>query len=489
MTTTEVGLTSRTPVRLADRYRVVATLGVGGAAGVYLAWDDVRAMWVAVKALSEGVLADAATRARFEREVETMKRLDDPHVTKIHDAFIDHRPPFMVMELARGGSAMAYVRRHGPMAVSVALHVAEQACRGLVAAHAAGVIHRDVKPHNLLIHDDGRVSVGDFGIARTDDDGLTMTGVQLGTFSFMAPEQRSGTKEVDARADVYGIGASLFTLITGKASSELFVAQQDHSLVEGVPEGLKRIILAATQYNREDRYESAEQLAAAIARLRASVSGAADTRSLSESLLDLPQGPPTTCWSEARLDDLDRAVSGVALTAPQPVRTGGGESRRRSINPVPAPPTARYQAGWYLLLASIALAAVMGAAAIGSGAWIVGRARDDAESARATMFRVLETEGVHLSAVSPDGTLERLFFDFQDSRGQEQTVRALLLVDGVEAFASKHRLPVDLQPRLAELSAARVTYGEAVERWAVAANTRLGTLAVTLGVVPGPDGR
>ncbi len=502
MNDADLAMTTRPPVPVGEgRYLVYGNLGTGGAAGVYVAWDNVGSQWVAVKALSTSVLNDAAMRSRFEREAETMKRLRNPHITRLFDARLDHVPPFIVMELARGGSAMDWVRRHGPMPAALAVDLAIAICAGLAAAHGAGVVHRDVKPHNFLIHEDGTCRITDFGIARTDEQGLTLTGVQIGTFSYMAPEQRSNTKNVDNRADVYGVGASLFTLLTGTASSELFVADQDDTLLEAVPEALKRVILTATQYNPEDRYEGVTQLSQALRRVRSTITEPPRSVGLARGLLDLPATPPETVFPSADLDDLDRSLLGapdnsgvrnirkVGETAPRPADRTSEPGRRRAKRPVRSPGPQLSPGSMYALMGAIAVTTMCSVGAIAFGSWVVGQARSEAEDARDQMLEIIETQGLYVAQVGHDGRLERMYFDFKDAAGPERTVRGLSMVDALEDFAGARRLPADLQPRMAEITEARTQYATSMDRWALASNTRLGTLAVALGTVPRPDAR
>jgi hypothetical protein len=400
------------------------------------------------------------------------------------------------MELARGGSAMDWVRRYGPMPAALAIDLAISVCAGLAAAHGAGVVHRDVKPHNFLIHEDGSCRIADFGIARTDAQGLTLTGVQIGTFSYMAPEQRSGTKNVDYRADVYGVGASLYTLLTGTASSELFVADQDDSLLEAVPEALKRVILTATQYNREDRYEGVTQLSQALRRVRSSITEPPRTATLARGLLELPATPPAYALPGADLDDLERALAGGASDlsgaqrptpeTPPGVANAGNTPRRARASTTPSGPQLS-QGSMFALMGAIAVTTVLSVAAIAFGSWVVGQARAEAVDSQRSLLATVETEGFYLAQAGHDGRLERMYFEFKDSAGTERTVRALAFVDALQDYAAARRLPTDLQPRLAALADARTEYGATMDRWAMAANTRLGALAVTLGTVPRPD--
>ena len=196
-------------------------------------------------------------RRRFSQEADALDRLRHPNVPRLIAHEPNSTPPFMAMELARCGSTMDWVRDHGPMPAPMAADVMFQVCEALAEAHAAGIVHRDVKPHNFLLDDNGVCKLTDFGIARlSDNTSMTQTGSQIGTFSYMAPEQRSDTKSVDQRADIYSVGASLYTLLTGKANAELFVADKDDELLADVPVQFRNVIVKATRYKPELRYAS-----------------------------------------------------------------------------------------------------------------------------------------------------------------------------------------------------------------------------------------
>ncbi len=292
MTSTSPG---RPPPRLgAGRFRIVEPIGDGGTATVYLCWDDETEQWCALKAIQRKFVDDEEMKRRFAQEAEALGRFDHPNIPKLvyHDP--EARPPFMVMELARNGSAMDWVRANGPMPPTMAADVLFQVCQALAEAHEAGIVHRDVKPHNFLLDDNGVCKLTDFGIARwTESTSLTATGSQIGTFSFMAPEQRSDTKSVDERADVYSLGASLYTLLTGRTSAELFVADSDDALLEDVHEAFRQVILEATRYRAEDRYPTAlvfrNEVMRALSRLPATD---ADFPPLVRRREPLPEHPP-----------------------------------------------------------------------------------------------------------------------------------------------------------------------------------------------------
>ncbi|MFD7838833.1 protein kinase [Streptomyces sp. NPDC059761] len=205
---------------LAGRYRLQQRLGHGGMGEVWRALDLTLDRPVAVKTLLANRGDDRwhQALARFRREAKAVARLNHPRVAAIHDLAEHHDPPFLVLELLAGPDLAAHLRAHpGGLSIDTVLEYGAQTAEGLAAAHAAGVIHRDIKPHNLMLDGSGTVKVCDFGIARLDDAtaGLTLDGQLPGTRAYMAPEQLSG-KPVTRAADVYALGATLFHLLTGR---------------------------------------------------------------------------------------------------------------------------------------------------------------------------------------------------------------------------------------------------------------------------------
>ncbi|MFF5231616.1 serine/threonine-protein kinase [Dactylosporangium sp. NPDC000521] len=212
-------------VVLGGRYELRRVLGRGGMAEVWLGFDRRLGRAVAVKVLPEAEAADQVARERFDREARTVARLSHPNIVAIHDVGVDADAhfggavSFLVMELVEGGS-LADRLAAGPLPPAAAAAVAVQVCDALEAAHAAGVIHRDVKPANILFTGAGtdRVKVCDFGIARVTGAGqaeLTASAQVLGTTAFMAPEQITG-EPVDARSDVYALGCVVYAMLTGQ---------------------------------------------------------------------------------------------------------------------------------------------------------------------------------------------------------------------------------------------------------------------------------
>jgi len=203
---------------IADRYRVEGRLGVGGMSTVQLAFDERLERQVAVKLLAEHLADDADFVARFKREALAAARLVHPNVVQVYDFGFDEaaHQHYIVMELVNGQSCAEILRDRGALEVGEAVDVVAQACRGLAYAHRHGVVHRDVKPGNLLVADSEVVKLADFGIARAvDQSSITQVGSVLGTAAYLAPEQARG-EEAGPRADLYSLGVVFFELLTGK---------------------------------------------------------------------------------------------------------------------------------------------------------------------------------------------------------------------------------------------------------------------------------
>jgi tRNA A-37 threonylcarbamoyl transferase component Bud32 len=248
------------------RYQLTDVLGSGGMATVYRAWDTRLKVWRAVKVLAANAAKNADLLARFETEAHTMARLRHPNLLAVHDVGRDGARPWLVMDLAPGGSVHEKLRARGKLAAKRAAEVVIAALAGLQYAHEHGVVHRDVKPHNLLIDAHGTITVADFGIARMLDleSSATRTGTTLGTLAYMAPEQRTRARDVDARADVYAAGATLVALLRGREPYDLHVDTALEEQLVGVPIALARVIRKATRYEPAARWESAAAMRSAL---------------------------------------------------------------------------------------------------------------------------------------------------------------------------------------------------------------------------------
>jgi serine/threonine-protein kinase len=251
------------------RYRLDEVIGRGGAATVYRALDTVLGVQRAVKVL-QIPLHDAekheAMRHRLRTEARALAVLEHPNIVRIYDVGRQDDVDFVVMELADGGSLEGMRRREGRLSPSHATAYGLQVLSGLAAAHAAGIVHRDVKPSNVLLDRRGVAKLADFGIALLVGDGsrMTRTGQAMGTIAYMAPEQRVDARGVSAPADVYATGAMLYTLITGRNPVDLFTADASSDRWREVPQPLRSVLVAATRYDPRRRYVDARAFALAL---------------------------------------------------------------------------------------------------------------------------------------------------------------------------------------------------------------------------------
>ncbi len=253
----------------AGRYRIERELGHGGMAAVYLARDEELGRPVAVKVLPEHLALDDAFRARFVREARLAGRLSHPNIVRVFDAGDDDGRPFIVMEYVPGGS----LADPGPLPVAGVVDLGVQACAALQHAHDAGLVHRDVKPANLLVRNDGVLKIADFGIARAAESTRhTEAGTLLGTAAYLAPEQIAGSDATPA-SDLYSLGAVLYELLTGQppytfsSLAELAAKQADGTIepvadvVPSVPHEVEAAVMHALARDPRFRPGSAAELA------------------------------------------------------------------------------------------------------------------------------------------------------------------------------------------------------------------------------------
>ncbi|MGA5818593.1 protein kinase domain-containing protein [Kitasatospora sp. NPDC094028] len=201
---------------LNGRYELVEILGVGGMATVWRAVDRVLGRQVAVKVLNGGLADDPRFAERFSREAQHAAMLVHPRIVMVFDSGVDQGTPFIVMELVHGRSLAAVLHEQPVLPVERAVGIAAAVCEALAVAHAAGLVHRDIKPGNIMITDDGGVKVVDFGIARAgSSSNLTQTASVLGTAAYLSPEQATAAA-LDGRTDLYAVGCVLTEMLTGE---------------------------------------------------------------------------------------------------------------------------------------------------------------------------------------------------------------------------------------------------------------------------------
>ena len=262
---------------LTDHYRIERELGRGGMAVVYLAQDLRHDRPVALKVLLPELAATLGPE-RFQREIRLAARLQHPHILTVHDSGEAGGRLWFTMPFVEGESLRDRLRRERQLPVDDALRIAREAAAALDYAHRHGVVHRDIKPENILLTADGDTLVADFGIARAigGEDGLTQTGLAIGTPAYMSPEQASGDKAIDARTDVYSLGAVLYEMLAGEPpytgpTAQALVMKR---LAEPVPsvrrlrpnvfEGVDQVIRRALAPIAADRFASAGELARAL---------------------------------------------------------------------------------------------------------------------------------------------------------------------------------------------------------------------------------
>jgi eukaryotic-like serine/threonine-protein kinase len=308
------------------RYRVEEVLGRGGMASVYLARDAELERPVAVKVLAEHLADQPDFRDRFLREARLAAQLSHPNVVQVFDVGEEDGKPFIVMECVEGSTLADELKERGRLEPEEVVDLALQICGGLEHAHTTRLVHRDIKPQNLLLRPDGTVKIADFGIARAaETTRLTQIGSVLGTAAYLAPEQALG-EEVTASADIYSLGCVLYELLTGRTPyvfqtlPELVVKHREEAIEPlrevrpEIPERLEAAIMHALARNPEYRPESA----------------AAFAEELAAASPDPPTRPLPTARGTAATEALAASTEAATrpLGAPAPPRSRGRRARR-----------------------------------------------------------------------------------------------------------------------------------------------------------------
>jgi serine/threonine protein kinase, bacterial len=263
-------------ILLDGRYLLQTPIAIGGMSTVYRALDTRLDRPVAVKVMESRYAGDPQFLTRFKLEARAAARLSEPGLVAVYDQGLDGKHPFLVMELVEGGTLRELLRERGPMPPHAVVAVLRPVLRGLAAAHRAGLVHRDVKPENVLISDGGDVKLADFGLVRAvAQAGITSTSVILGTAAYLSPEQVS-TGAASPASDVYSMGVMTYELLTGatpfSGDTQLAVAymRMDHdvaapsTVIDGVPTQFDELVRRATARDPADRYADAREMGAAV---------------------------------------------------------------------------------------------------------------------------------------------------------------------------------------------------------------------------------
>jgi beta-lactam-binding protein with PASTA domain/tRNA A-37 threonylcarbamoyl transferase component Bud32 len=307
------------------RYRIVRKLGTGGMANVYLAEDEVLGRRVAIKILNDRHAGDDQFVERFRREAKNAASLSHPNIVSIYDRGEAEGTYYIAMEYLDGRSLKELIVARGPAPIHVAVDYARQILAAIRFAHRHGIVHRDIKPHNVLVDGEGRLKVTDFGIARAGASQMTEAGSIIGTAQYLSPEQARGAP-VDQTSDLYSVGVVLYELLTGVvpfsgdtpveiAMKHLSSVPEPPSAKRGeIPRDLDLVIMRALAKDPSERYQSAEEMDADLRRVNRGVAISPVTEEAATAIISRP--PPS-------------AVTEITSRGPRP--------------PVPyAPPSAYY---------------------------------------------------------------------------------------------------------------------------------------------------
>ena len=339
---------------LSGRYRLEAKLGSGGMSTVYLARDETLDRPVAVKVMHREMSEQPDQLERFRQEARAVAKLSNPNVVSVIDAGEDEGHPYIVFEYVKGETLKQRIARVGALDTQEALAYAIEIARGLSVAHARQMVHRDIKPQNVLIDEEGRAKLTDFGISRQlEQDGMTATGRVLGTTDYVAPEQAMG-RGVDPRSDIYSLGVVLYEMLVGQvpfhADSQVGVAMKHVN--EDLPDVQRRrpevsaaaalVVERSTAKNADERYQSiGEMIDDLETALEVEAARAGSTTGEATSVLDAVPPPKRKLssrarWSWAAIVGL-LLVAGGALLAVKLISDGllgGGGANKGKGTPV-----------------------------------------------------------------------------------------------------------------------------------------------------------
>ena len=255
-----------------NRYKIVSSIGEGGMANVYLAWDTILEREVAVKILRGDLADDEKFVRRFQREANSASSLKHPNIVEMYDVGEDNGRYFIVMEYVNGKTLKSLIKKRGALNLNEAVDIMLQLTSGIACAHDSYIIHRDIKPQNVMILEDGRVKITDFGIAMAlNNNELTQTNSVMGSVHYLPPEQASGSGST-IKSDIYSLGILMFELFTGKVpfkgdnAVEIAIKHMKNpipsicSINPNIPQSIENIILKACAKNPKNRYDSVYEM-------------------------------------------------------------------------------------------------------------------------------------------------------------------------------------------------------------------------------------
>ena len=330
---------------LDDRYEILELIGTGGMAVVYKARCNRLNRLVAIKILKEDLSKDDEFRRRFHAESQAVAMMSHPNIVSVYDVSHSENIDYIVMELIEGITLKQYMEQKGTLNWREALHFATQIAKALEHAHSRGIIHRDIKPHNIMVLKDGSVKVADFGIAQMATAQNTLTREALGSVHYISPEQAKGA-HVDARTDLYSLGVVMYEMLTGRppfdGDTPVSVAIQHinakatspRELNPSIPRGLEQITMHAMTADRDKRYASASEMLEDLERFRRDpnctfdFTQPRDTLDIGSILNPPPRPPREPPAAERRAEPPQR--SDATKSEPPAARRGRGEPQKGS---------------------------------------------------------------------------------------------------------------------------------------------------------------
>jgi len=293
---------------LADRYEILEQIGTGGMADVYKAKDTKLNRFVAIKVMKKEFSDDSTFVSKFRAEAQSAAGLTHSNIVSVYDVGDEDGVYYIVMELVEGITLKKYIEKRGKIPFKEAVSIAIQIVNGMEAAHKSGIVHRDIKPQNIIISKDGKVKVTDFGIAKVSSNTTINSSQTMGSVHYISPEQARGGF-LDARTDIYSMGVTIFEMLTGTVpfddENSVTVAVkhiQDKipyasSRAEGIPVSIDKIVAKCTEKKPDRRYQSAEELLADL------------KKSLVMPDVDFVQTTPTMEDTMSRKEDLDENIN------------------------------------------------------------------------------------------------------------------------------------------------------------------------------------